>query len=394
MRSALDRRMFVLGGLGGLGALARPLRARLPARGEVGRTLVLLQLTGGNDGLSMLVPYADDAYRRARRETRVEDVLRIDGRVGLHPHLRGLRELLERGRLALIEGVGAPEPSRSHFRSLDLWHAADPRGRAAGAGWIGRALARLEGEALQAVVHFGATPPFALHSSGRAPVCLTPALLLAADPARSLALRASEGLASPDSPADEALALVRSRWREARQATAMLQAALDASGGRADYPASRLGRDLRGAAALIHAQLGVRVCSLELDGFDTHRDQRVRYSRLMEELDGALGAFLADLERSPAGRETIVLLFSEFGRRLAENASGGTDHGAAGLALALGVGVRGGLLGRPPSLEALDDGDPVHTTDFRGLYARCLEHVFGLAPETVLGGAFAPVPFV
>jgi uncharacterized protein (DUF1501 family) len=136
------------------------------------------------------------------------------------------------------------------------------------------------------------------------------------------------------------------------------------------------------------------VCSLELDGFDTHRDQRGRHARLMAQLDGALAAFAADLERSEAGRETLVLLFSEFGRRVGENGSGGTDHGAAGLAMALGSRVKGGLHGRAPALDRLDDGDLAFTTDFRALYATCLEHVFGLDPAAVLDPGFAPLDFV
>jgi uncharacterized protein (DUF1501 family) len=140
--------------------------------------------------------------------------------------------------------------------------------------------------------------------------------------------------------------------------------------------------------------VGVRVCSVALDGFDTHREQRGRLARLLAELDGGLAALCADLERSEAGRATVVLAFSEFGRRVAENASGGTDHGAAGLALVLGAGVRGGLHGRAPALDALADGDLVHTTDFRSLYAACIERVFGLASEDVLGGSFPALEIV
>jgi uncharacterized protein (DUF1501 family) len=187
---------------------------------------------------------------------------------------------------------------------------------------------------------------------------------------------------------------VRARMDEARAATAELQAALGRSARRGWYPSSDLAADLCNAAALIHAELGVRVISLELDGFDTHKDQRGRHDHLMVELDRALTAFAADLETSEAGRQALVFAFSEFGRRVEENASAGTDHGAAGLAFALGARVHGGLLGKPPALDKLVDGDPAFTTDFRTLYARCIEHVFELAPAEVLGGAFPPVRFV
>lgn len=379
----LGRRPFLLGSAA---VLARPAFAR-SRRPRAGRTLVLLQLSGGNDGLSTLVPYADDAYLRARSATRVEpgEVLRLDERVGLHPSLRGLRALYERGGLALVEGVGYPDPNRSHFRSLDIWHAADPRGRSLAAGWIGRSVEQLGDAGPHAVVHFGARPPFSLHSARRAPLCLTPLLLRAATP--------ESGTEATGEPESEALARLRARMLATESALDEVREAL-AQARPHPYPASRLAGDLRRAAALIHAELGARVVSLELDGFDTHRDQRGRLGRLLEELDQALSAFAADLARSEAGRETIVLAFSEFGRRVEENASGGTDHGAAGLALALGAGVRGGLHGTPPALDALADGDLAFTTDFRTLYARCIQHVFELEPAAVLGASFPPLGFV
>lgn len=399
MSSRPDRRLFVLGSLGGLAALARPLSAA--PRESAARTLVLIQLTGGHDGLSMLVPYSDDAYARVREATRFArgEVLPLDTRVGLHPELRRLRAIYGAGRLALFEGVGYPEPNRSHFRSMDIWHAADARGRGLGAGWIGRALERLGDPAPHAVVHFGPRPPFSLYSPERAPLCLTPRLLRAADPQRSGSRDAARELDEPSATPSATLALVRDRWHAAQASTERLRAALAAerartNGASIEYPSSPFARDLESCAALIHAELGLRVCSLELDGFDTHREQRNRHARRMAELDGALAAFAADLERSEAGRETLVVCFSEFGRRVAENASGGTDHGAAGLALALGARVKGGLPCAPPALDRLDDGDLAFTTDFRRLYATCLEHVFELDPGAVLGPGFAPLDFV
>lgn len=407
MSTSIDRRMFVLGGLGGLAALARPPGAEVKeaevkgaeVKAAPARTLVLIQLTGGHDGLSLLVPYADDGYARARADTRFDasKVLRLDERVGLHPELTRLRALFGAGGLALIEGVGYPQPNRSHFRSLDIWHAADARGRGTGAGWIGRALERLPELPPHAVVHLGPRPPFSLHSGARAPLCLTPRFLKAGDPESSRALDAARALEQDGAGGSETLALVRTRWRDAQVSIARLSAALqDAEArprARVEYPDTGFARDLETCAALIHAGEGVRVGSLELGGFDTHRDQRGRHARLMAELDGALAAFAQDLAASEAGRETLVLCFSEFGRRVEENASGGTDHGAAGLALALGPRVKGGFFGVPPALERLDDGDLAFTTDFRRLYATCLEEVFGLDPAAVLGPGYAPLDF-
>jgi uncharacterized protein (DUF1501 family) len=394
MAPRLDRREFVLGSLWGLGGLATRSANAGPSPGPA-RTLVLIQLSGGNDGLSTLVPFDDDAYAGVRRATRIgaSEVLRLDQRVGLHPKLARLRALFDQGRLALFEGVGYPQPNRSHFRSLDIWHAADERGRALDTGWIGRCIDRLENPVAHTVVHFGQRPPFALQSNRHAALSLTTGVLAATDPARADAEN-SPGLVSPAPTGNETVASLRMLLAETEASLATLRGALARRGPQGGYPSSALGQDLRRAAALIHAELGVRVCSLELDGFDTHREQRGRHDRLMAELDRGLDAFFQDLQRSEAGREAIVLLFSEFGRRVEENASGGTDHGAAGLVLALGARVRGGLHGPAPRLDALEDGDLAFTTDFRSLYAGCIEHVFGLDAALILGASHPRLEFV
>lgn len=387
-----DRRRFVLGSLAGLAALSRGAAARGARRlPDTGRTLVLLQLTGGNDGLSTLVPAGDDAYASVRSATRIEarQVLRIDERVGLHPAMKGLHGLFGEGGLALFEGVGYPHPTRSHFRSRDIWHAADPRGRLLGEGWVGRLLGMLEDPPVEAVVHVGANAPFALFSRQRPPLTLSGTGSDAIDTGDALdemAPEAGEG----DSPLD----YVRRAARDAHAAATIFRAALDRYQRPDDYDGSAFGEDLASAAALIHGDVGVRVVSLELNGFDTHSGQRDGHDGLMRTLDRGLSAFVRDLERSERGRETVVLAFSEFGRRLAENGSKGTDHGKAGLALAVGHHVRGGLHGAPPDLADLDDGDPAFTTDFRSLYAAVIDHVFGVEPERLLGKPFPVQPWL
>src|SRR5262245_6902245 len=206
----IDRRAFVLGSLWGLGGLAMPPLGGQSARGAA-RTLVLIQLTGGNDGLSTLVPHGEDAYARARRATRfaTEDVLRLDERYGLHPKLVRLREIFEHGHLALVQGIGYPDPNRSHFHSMDIWHAGDPRGRAAGTGWVGRCIAGLRDPAPHAVVHFGADPPFSLQSA-HAPLCVTSAVLDATDPAKTGARQPLDAA----EPASGAIAALRERISE------------------------------------------------------------------------------------------------------------------------------------------------------------------------------------
>ncbi len=390
------RRGFLLGALGG--ALVLPRSARAPGRGrsrDAGRTLVLVQLSGGNDGLSTLVPRDDDGYGRARSATRIEarELLSLDPRVGLHPGLARLHERFQRGELAIVEGVGYPGASRSHFRALDVWHAADPRGRLAGEGWVARTCRAAFGEerGVHRVVHIGARPPFSLHSSSQPPVAFTaPETYAWFGQWRDLEQLEQGPAQEPGST----LEFVHGMLRDARESSAAIRAAVARHEPAQAYPSSAFARDLRAGAALIQAELGVRVLSLELGGFDTHSDQRARHDRLMRELDQGLGAFLADLSASEAGREALVLCFSEFGRRVAENGSRGTDHGAAAPMLVLGARVRGGLHGAPPSLEDLVDGDLVHTTDFRSVYGAAIEHCFGVQHERVLGARFPRPEFL
>ena len=176
--------------------------------------------------------------------------------------------------------------------------------------------------------------------------------------------------------------------REARDSSASIRAAVSRYRTPVEYPAEPFGDALRSIAALIEGRIGARVLSTELGGFDTHNDQASRHERLMGVLDEGLGAFLEDLQRTPAGRRAVVLVFSEFGRRVQENGSRGTDHGTAGPMLVAGPDLRGGLHGEHPSLEELDDGDLVHTTDFRSVYSAAIRRVFELDPRTVLGDSY------
>ena len=391
---SLDRRGFLAGGLACL--LVR--RQEPPGeRGVEGRTLVLVQLSGGNDGLSMLVPRGDDAYGRARSATKIgeKELLALDERRGLHPALVRLRALWDEGALALVEGVGYPHPNRSHFQSLAVWHSARNEGPAASEGWIGR-LARAafdasDGErALNRVVHVGLRPPFALHSSDHPPVAFTSAEhYRRAGPSEEL----SGPLAQASQDSGSALDFVRGVQRDAERSSQAVREAVLGYRARVSYPDSSFGKDLRTAAALIDADLGTRIVSLELDGFDTHADQRPQHDRLMATLDGGLGAFLADLETSEAGRGTLVAVFSEFGRRVEENGSRGTDHGCAAPMLVLGSTLEGGFYGAAPSLAELDEGDLGFTTDFRSVYATLIERCFGVSHERVLDERFPLLGF-
>ena len=409
-RPRFDRRRALLGGLSLFGGLAlHPSRARGAVRLLVSpplgppaapRTLLLLQLSGGNDGLSTLVPHGDDAYHAARPTLRMaaDRLLRLDDYRALHPELVRLRKIFDAGQLAIVQGAGYPRPVRSHFKSMDIWHTADLRGRAAGEGWIGRlcGCAWADDDRPDRVVHVGASVPYSLHSGVHPPTAfVTPVSYRWAGSEREVEAYGEAGAMEEAREGEEgSLELLRRTLAEGQASSARVRRAAASYRTPVDYPADPFAAALRDVAALCNGGLGSRVFSVELGGFDTHTDQRNRHDTLMRRLDAALGAFLEDLARSEAGRELVVLAFSEFGRRLKENGSRGTDHGVAAPMLVAGARVKGGLYGKHPSLTDLDDGDLRHTVDFRAVYAVIVERWFAVEHERVLGERYEPPPLV
>jgi uncharacterized protein (DUF1501 family) len=407
----LDRRQVLRGGALGLGgsflvgaspaAAVRLFATRARGGAELANTLVLVQLAGGNDGLSTVVPYGDEAYAVLRPTLAhgAGDVLKLDEYRGLHPKLAGLRKAWDAARLAIVEGVGYPNPNRSHFESFEIWHAADPRGRDAGEGWIGRLCEASFGEQAEPnrVVHVGASLPYSLHSTAHPAVCFSlPDAYKWVGDDRELAACCEEAAAerakAPGSVRRERIEFLRGVQRDAQASSLAVRRAADRYRPKASYPNEAFAAALKTCAAMIQERAGSRVLSVELGGFDTHDDQKNRHAQQMERLDAGLSAFLEDLDGTEAAAKTLVLAFSEFGRRVAENGSRGTDHGTAGPVFLLGDAVRGGLYGRHPALDELDDGDLVHTTDFRSVYATVIEKGFGIAHERVLGARFAMLP--
>ncbi len=403
----IDRRQ-ALAGLGAWSAAAWLPQAS-PKLPESQRTLVLLQLAGGNDGLSMVVPHGDDLYHSARPNLRhaPDTVLRIDDYRGFHPALKNLRDLHAQGRLALLEGVGYPNPIRSHFKSFDVWHAGDPRGRALPSGWIGRlcdhAFANDRNPNL--VVHVGGTPPYSLHSVSHPPAAfVTPNGYRWAGDQEEQAAYASAGMegleklkqerAARAAEGESNLEFLRKVVDDGQNSSAAIRRACARYKPAAAYPDEAFARSLRDVAALVHGGLGTRVFSVELGGFDTHTDQRNRHDQLMRRLDAGLGSLCEDLARSEPGRNALIVVFSEFGRRVKENGSRGSDHGAAGPMLVLGAGVKGGRYGSHPALGDLDDGDLKHKLDFRSVYATVLERWFATDAARVLGSRHPQLDFV
>ena len=406
-RVRIDRRGVLAGGLSaGLGlAFGGPASATALFGGrqqadDEGPVLVCLQLAGGNDGLSTVVPHGDDLYHAARDTTRVAagDVLPIDDYRGFHPLLPGLHRLYERGELAIVEGVGYPSPNRSHFASFDIWHAASLRGKSGGDGWLARLARELgTGAASDAnlAVHVGDRLPYSLYSPAGAGVCFR-------DPDRyrwnhnaaAICDTVEEGAAG--SGAGERMDMVRSTFLQARDSSAAIRAAVDAYEPRVEYPDTALGYSMSVVAALIQQRVGARILSVELAGFDTHANQRVRQEARMRTWDPALEALLADLRGTPTAKRVVVLVFSEFGRRVAENGSVGTDHGTAGPVFVAGPAVKGGLYGAHPSLEPskLDQGDLVFGTDFRSVYATLIQDWFQRDAAALLGDSWPTLPLL
>jgi uncharacterized protein (DUF1501 family) len=370
--------------------LARTARAAAPQRD--GRALVVVELTGGNDGINTVVPFADEGYTKHRPRLRVptDRLLRIDDRVGLHPALRGAARLLESSRLAIVQGVGYPNPSRSHFRSMAVWHTArldDPEHQPT--GWIGRALDEGSRPAVNAAasVFVGAGPVPAALGSRRAAAAAVDRLedIVLTDTALPRPAGAGRG--------DDLAAFVRRAALDAYTTADALADLGRAEDGGARYPETGLAGRLRTVARLLKAGSAARVFYTAQPGYDTHFDQEAVHPDLLGELAGTLLAFLDDLAAARLAERVVVLVFSEFGRRVAENGNRGTDHGTAGPVLVAGSPVRAGLVGATPSLLDLEDGDLRTGVDFRRVYATLLEWL-GLPARAVLSGEFARLPLL
>jgi uncharacterized protein (DUF1501 family) len=355
--------------------------------------LVTLQLDGGNDGLNTIVPWRDDRYRAVRPTIALpeKEVLRLDDEIGLHPALADLADLIDRGRAAVVHAVGYPNPSRSHFRSTEIWQAAHAGERPAD-GWLGRWLDGATDAHPAAGVALAKSTPLALKGKRRSGVSFAdadtfrPPEALPAPASAPATVSEGEGPLAP-------LDFLRRVESQAIVSADVVQAVLGRTRNAVPYPDSELARNLSVVARLVAGGAPTRVFHVAQGGYDTHAGQAGPHAMLLADLGEALAAFLADLERSGQLDRVVVLAFSEFGRRVAENASLGTDHGAAGPCLVLGGRVRPGFHGTPADLDpdVLLDGDVRPTTDFRSLYAELVDSWLGASSSAVLGGSFTPL---
>jgi uncharacterized protein (DUF1501 family) len=367
-------------------------RAAVPDRDR--RILVVVQLEGGNDGINTVVPFADENYARHRRALRIapDRLCKLNDQVGLNPAMRAAANLVEDGRLAIIQGVGYPNPDRSHFRSMAIWQSARRDSREhSGPGWLGRALDRVEPLGIgPQMIHVGPEDPAPALRARRA---VATSLADASDLALSLPV--SLGGSTEGSRGDDLAAFVSRIVTDAYATATQIEAAAGRGTGSASpYPATELAGRLGLVARMIKAGAGARVYYVIQAGYDTHAAQLAAHAELLREFSGAVKAFLDDLAAAKLAEQVALLAFSEFGRRPAENGSLGTDHGTAGPVFLAGPRIKSGLLGMTPRLGELEEGDLKWSIDFRRIYATLLEGWLGLTSGPALGGSFPPLPLL
>ncbi len=365
-----------------------------PRRQPDERFLVVVQLGGGNDGLNTVIPFRNEEYYKARPTLAVpkKEVLRLTDDLGLHPEMRALADLFEQGDLAIVQAVGYPNPNRSHFRSMEIWHTAVPERRDIQHGWLGRFFDNAcNGCPLPQAVHFGLRVAQALRGE-KADIFALPRQqepeLPYARILESLDRLLQEGHLPPEVlfVAHSELQLL-SGWKEIAEA-------LRKGRSRAEYPDTPFAYQLKTIVRLITGGLRTRIYYAHLTGFDTHTNQLARHPALLREFSEGLAAFVRDLKAARLWPQVLVLVFSEFGRRLQENGNQGTDHGTVLPVFLLGGALRPGFHGQPPDLrpEALDElGDPRMRVDFRQIYATILRDWLRANPEPILLGQFPPL---
>lgn len=372
-----------------------------------GHTLIVVQLAGGNDGLNTVVPFSDPVYRRLRPTLALPtaDLLPLDGRLGLHPNLGPLKQFWDAGQLAIIEGVGYPNQSLSHFQAMDIWQTLDLTGTG-GEGWLGRLVAGLvdqQGHPFTAL-DIGTSTARALQSiSAQVPTLAnTKTYALANDPIDpdrgSSRLQALMNLYSSYPRTLPYAALLDATALDAREGSRSLHAAESGYLPAVTYPDGPFAAGLQILAEAIVQNLGLRVGYITLGGFDTHAAQSTTHDTLLATLANGLAAFYHDLQAHNRAEQVLVMTWSEFGRRVEENGSQGTDHGTAAPMFVLGRAVTRGIFGEPPGLANLDaNGNLKYTVDFRAVYATLLDRWMGASSRDVLGGSygaqnFLPVP--
>ena len=384
-------------------ALDRPTVALDASRKHM--ILVVLQLSGGNDGINTLIPFADPEYSQLRPSLGFapDEVLPLTDSVGLNPNLGKLKALYDQGKVAIVQGVGYPNPNRSHFRSMDIWHSARPD-TFERSGWLGRYVSACQcatdnalpaisvGDQLNTLFWTDTTLVPAVASIG--------AFSFLTDTKykndRTFQLQTLQNIYSQAGNWSAYESLIRLGTLQALAGSDELQKLAASYQTPVQYPANNgLANQLKMVAQVIAGNVGTRLFSVSMGGYDTHANQKPTQDRNLAQLGDALDAFMQDLANIRQQDNVVVMTFSEFGRRVRQNGSNGTDHGTAEPMFIVGNKVQGGLYGTYPSLGDLDNnGDLKFNADFRSVYAGILKDVVGTDPAPILGGSFDPIDVV
>ena len=365
--------------------------------------IVVLQMSGGNDYLNTTIPYADGIYRDSRPVVGVPEdrVIKIDDQIGFHPEMAPIKELYDAGDMAIIHGVGYADSPRSHFRSMDIWHTCEPD-KIGTEGWLGKVTRELDPnkENVLTAVSFGAALPRALALPGVPVACvddldnygLLPGI---ANEQRNKILDRCARMYSPTIGTGAVMDYLGQTGLDTLEGADILKDAPKMYSSTVEYPDSTIAKKLKGIAQVHLANFGTRVFYCDHGSFDSHSNQVGMHDKLWKDVSEGIRAFFADLREHNASENVIMFLFSEFGRRVIDNGSG-TDHGAGGVAFALGDQIRGGQYGEFPSMkpEHLEQGDVVPNVDFRGVYSTMVEEWFGLDANPIVNGNFEKLAYM
>ena len=403
MFQSLNRRQFVnfsAGAAAGIGFFQHVPSVFAETAREVDnqeKILVVVQLSGGNDGLNTVVPFADELYYKNRFTLAIgkNAARKINDEVSFHPSLDGFAKLIESNQLSVIQGVGYPNPNRSHFESMDLWHTAHQTDARIPEGWLGKLLTSNKTGADQIpAIHFGQEKqPLALASATKAFPSIRSIERFRLNAARDRELKKliESNVAQQRETGNELLDFVQTTADSAIKAGDRVEEVLKKKKSTANYPGSRLAEKLKTIARMIHAEMPTTVYYVTHDGFDTHANQAEAHAGLLSQLGDAVNAFMEDLTEQGNEKRVLLMSFSEFGRRVRQNASQGTDHGTAGPMFLAGGAVKSGVIGKHPRLDDLDQGDLKFHTDYRQVYATILEKWFGVSGNKILGGKYKPL---
>jgi len=368
------------------------------------RNVVVIQLSGGNDCLNTIIPYEDGLYYDFRPNVNIpqEQVLPLEDGLGLTPHAAPIKRLWDEGHVAVINGIGYPSPNRSHFRSMDVWHTAEPD-KIGSEGWLGRAIRDIDPKAENVLtgVNFGRGLPRALSARG-VPVASVGDLEtyglfpdLQDDAQRKYALDAFAKMYGATEGKDAVAQFLGQTGLDALKGADILRTAPGKYSSNVEYADNPIAQSLKSVAQTMFADLGTRVFYAQHGSFDTHAGELEAHAKLWEDVSGAVGDFYDDLQEHSREDDTIILLFSEFGRRIQDNGSG-TDHGSGSVSLVIGGEVKGGLYGEFPSLKEEDqlEGDLQFNNDFRSTYSTLLERWMDVEADPVVNGRFEQIDFV